>query len=317
MRILLVKTSSMGDVIHNLPVVSDIVTRFPDAKIDWVVEESFIDIPVLHPGVSAVIPVAWRRWRKSLFSSKTWAEIRAFRRALSAENYDYVIDTQGLVKSAIITQLAHGQRCGFDAASAREGWSALVYQHKYTVPKALHAVQRNRALVAQALHIETSDGLNYGLNVSDNRQSSASSAVLLTATSRDDKLWPETDWIALGQHLATRGLQCLLPGGNALEIARATRLAQSIPNALALPAQGLSTLAKTISSAAVVVGVDTGLVHLAAALGRPTLAIYCASDPALTGVLAATPFNNLGERAKAPTVAEVIAATENLLAVAR
>ena len=316
MRILLVKTSSMGDVIHNLPVVSDIVARFPDAKIDWVVEENFADIPALHPGVRTVIPVAWRRWRKSLFSSKTWIEIAAFKRALSAENYDYIIDTQGLVKSAIITQLAHGQRCGFDAASARERWSALVYQQKYAVPTAQHAVKRNRALVAQVLRVETSGRLNYGLNVSHAMQAGASSAVLLTATSRDDKLWPETDWTALGQHLAKQGLQCLLPGGNVLELARATRLAQSIPNAIALPAQGLSALAKTISSAAVVVGVDTGLVHLAAALGRPTLAIYCASDPALTGVLAATPFSNLGEKAKAPTVAEVIAATDNLLAVA-
>ena len=317
MRILLVKTSSMGDVIHNLPVVSDIVAGFPDAKIDWVVEENFVDIPSLHPGVCAVIPVAWRRWRKSLFSSKTWTEIAAFRRALSTENYDYIIDTQGLIKSAMITRLAHGQRYGFDAASARESWSAIAYRHKYAVSTTLHAVQRNRELVAQVMRITTPGALNYGLIVSPDKQLSAASAVLLTATSRDDKLWPETDWIALGQHLAKRGLLCLLPGGNALELARAARLAESIPNASAMAAQGLSALAKTISSATVVVGVDTGLVHLAAALGRPTVAIYCASDPALTGVLATTPFANLGAKGKAPTVAEVIVATDDLLAEAR
>jgi heptosyltransferase-1 len=317
MRILLIKTSSMGDVIHNLPVVSDIVARFPDAQIDWVVEENFTDIPRLHPRVHRVIPVALRRWRKALYAGATWSEIHQFRLALRQENYDYVIDTQGLLKSALITFAAVGIRCGYDAKSAREGLAALAYDRHFAVPTALHAVERNRALVAQVLGTVEKVPLNYGIALASIPDETHPAAVLLTASSRDDKLWPEALWVALGCHLSGRGIICQLPGGSVIERERATRLAAQIPNAIALPAQGLMALAQVLSGAQIVIGVDTGLVHLAAALSRPTVAIYCASDPTLTGVLATSPFVNLGSSAKAPSLSETIAATERLLDMPR
>ena len=316
MRILLIKTSSMGDVIHNLPVVSDIVTRYPDAQIDWVVEENFAEIPRLHRRVQRVIPVALRRWRKALFAGGTWSEIGEFHRALRRENYDFVIDTQGLLKSALITFATRGRRCGYTAASARESLATVAYDQRFAVATTLHAVERNRALVAQVLGGAVDKPLNYDIASPSVADETRATAVLLTATSRDDKLWPEECWIALGCHLNARGLICQLPGGSAIERERATRLAQQIPNAIALPAQDLTALAQVLSSAEIVVGVDTGLVHLAAALGRPTLAIYCASEPKLTGVLAATPFVNLGSSSHAPSAIEVIAATDGLLGVA-
>ena len=320
MRILLIKTSSLGDVVHNLPVVTDLRRRYPEAKIDWVVEEGLAGIPGLHPGVARVIPVALRRWRKSLLTAASWQEMWAFRATLQRDSYELVIDTQGLLKSALITRMARGKRCGYSSRSAREPLAALFYDARFDVPQDIHAVVRNRRLAALAAGYTESPTPDYGLAVTCPRsgipgtQSAPSaavdkpSAVLLTATSRDDKLWPEESWIELGRALHGRGFSCLLPAGSATERRRAERLAQASPGALALPPLGLPDLAGYLAAARIVIGVDTGLVHLAAALGRPTLALFCASDPARTGVLATTPAINLGRRGQPPGVDDVLGA---------
>ena len=313
MRILLIKTSSLGDVVHNLPVVTDLRTRFPDAAIDWVMEEAFVDIANLHPGVRRVIPVALRRWRKSLVTPATWQEMRAFRATLRTENYDLVIDTQGLLKSALITRMAQGKSCGYAAGSAREPLAALFYDATFDVPQNLHAVERNRRLAALAAGYSTSPAPEYGLVAPPSPPVGGPSAVLLTATSRDDKLWPEERWIATGRALHEQGLTCLLPAGSAAERRRAAQLAQLIPGAIALPPLSLRELAGQLAAARIVIGVDTGLVHLAAALGRPTLGLFCASDPALTGILATTPAINLGAHGQPPSVHDVLAAALPLL----
>ena len=324
MRILLVKTSSLGDVIHNLPVVSDVRKVFPHAQIDWLVEESFAEIPMLHPGVRAVIPVALRRWRKSLLKADTWHEMREFYAALRRESYDVVIDTQGLLKSALLTRLARGRRAGYAVASAREPVAALFYNATFTVANDQHAVQRNRKLAAAALGYVLSDvsAPDYGLAISAMPTVSTvpatpiacNTVLLLTATSRADKLWSEAHWQALGCAFAARGLTCLLPSGNRVESGRAIRLAQVIPDAVALPPLSLRELASYCAAAQLVVGVDTGLVHLAAAVGRPTLALFCASNPALTGVLTgegcANPAINLGMQGAPPSAADVWAAAQ-------
>jgi heptosyltransferase-1 len=313
MRILLVKTSSLGDVIHNLPVVTDLRAHFPDAAIDWVVEEGFADIAQLHPGVRRVIPVALRRWRKSLLTADTWREMRAFRTTLRAENYDRVIDTQGLLKSALITRMAHGQRCGYTAASAREPLASRFYDATFEVSMNQHAVKRNRRLAALAGSYTESPTPDYGIAASPAPTFRDAEAILLTATSRDEKLWAEDSWIAVGSALHERGLTCLLPAGSATERERATRIAQAIPGAVALPPLSLPELAAQLADARIVIGVDTGLVHLAAALGRPTLAVFCATDPALYGVVASTPVVNLGSRGLPPSVEHVLAAALPLL----
>jgi heptosyltransferase-1 len=308
MRILLIKTSSLGDVIHNLPVVTDLRARFTEAAIDWVVEEAFTDLVRLHPGVRRVLPVAIRRWRGSPFATATWTELRAFRAALRLESYDLVLDTQGLLKSALITRMACGRRCGYAAASAREPVAARFYDAGFEVPKNLHAVERNRRLAALAGDYPMARAPDYGIALEQAPDNRIPCAVLLTATSRDDKLWPEERWIALGRALHAKGLACLLPSGSPAERERALRLAAAIPAAVALPPLGLNALAHQLAAARIVVGVDTGLAHLAAALGRPTVALFCASDPALTGVLAATPAINLGARGRPPALDAVLAA---------
>ena len=314
--ILFVKTSSLGDVVHNGPAVSDARRAEPGASIDWVVEESFADIARLHRSVRCVIPVAVRRWRTRLYDPRTWRELAAFRRALCAEAYDRVIDTQGLVKSALITASARGEKHGFDAGSAREPLAARFYDVRHAVPTALHAVERNRALACASLDAVPAGGAEYGLGVDPSAApSTAFSAaqpyvVLLTMTSRPDKLWPEERWRELAAWLGARGLGCVLPWGSAAERARCARIAEGHPRAEVPERMSLVRLAATLARARAVAGVDTGLTHLAAAVGAPVAGIFCGSDPALTGLYGAARICNLGAAGKPPLAEGVRAALE-------
>ena len=316
MHILLVKTSSLGDVIHNLPVVSDLCRSFPDARIDWCVEEAFADIPRLHPEVEKVIPVAIRRWRKSLASPATWREIGEFRRQIGGTSYDAVLDTQGLIKSALIARQARGRRYGYAAEVAREPLAARFYDETFVIPPNAHAVERNRWLSAAAFDYPVDLPLSYGISAPDISLpwlASERHVVLLTATSRDDKLWDEAHWIALASHLSKRGLTPVLPSGNAVERQRAERIAAAVPGAVVAPPLNLRELSRLIGGAALAVGVDTGLVHLAAALGVPTIALYITTNPSLTGVYGSGFVRNLGAPGRAPSVADVLSVAEQAL----
>ena len=277
MRILLVKTSSLGDVVHNLPVASDIQTHIPEARIEWAVEESFADIPRLHPAVATVVPVAPRRWRKSLLHAATRREIGALRAQLRQAAYDFVIDTQGLLKSALIARLAPGCRVGLDWTSSREPLR-LLYDRTYRVPWGQHAVQRNRQLAALALGYDagtrgrlrnTSAGAVSRTAVGCASCEAKPYAVLLHATSAADKLWPEHQWVKLGDHLHHCGLLSVLPWGSESERLRSEHIASLLKLAYVPPRLDLKAIAWLLGNAQVAFGVDTGLSHLAAALGTP------------------------------------------------
>ncbi len=317
-RILLVKTSSLGDVLHNLPVVSDIVRRYPNAQIDWVVEESFAALPRLHPAVRLVIPVAVRRWRRTLLSAGIWKEIAAFRATLAARQYDFAIDTQGLLKSAVLMRTAHGLRCGFDSDSAREPLAASLYQRTFAVAAGQHAVERNRQLAAQALGYGLDEPADYGILSPQMARPDwlmeGGYAVLLHATSRDDKLWDEPNWIALAHELHAQKICSVLPWGSEKERERSLRLAAEMPGAIVPPRLSLDEAAALLGGARAVVGVDTGLAHLAAALAVPTVGIYTATDPVLTGLYAGRHLVNLGKIDRAPDVAAVISALQGMAA---
>ncbi|HEX5066526.1 MAG TPA: lipopolysaccharide heptosyltransferase I [Myxococcota bacterium] len=306
-RILFVKTSSLGDVVHHCPAVTDAARHFPGAVIDWVVEEAFAAIPPMHPAVRRALPVALRRWRRSLWSPASWSEMRRFRRQLGGERYDAVIDTQSLVKSALIASAAEGVRHGLDRASAREPLAARFYDVAHAVPKGQHAVERNRQLVAAALGYAVEGAPDYGLKKSP-AHGSGEHAVFLTMTSRADKLWPEERWIALGRAL---GRRVVLPWGSDGERERATRIRDALGSDATVPARmTLAELAALFAGAHCVVGTDTGLTHLAAAMGARTVGLYGGSDPALTGLYGAPSAVNLGAPGRMPAVAEV---TEALL----
>lgn len=314
-RILLIKTSSLGDVVHNLPVVSDLAAAHPGAAIDWVVEESFAAIPRLHPGVARVWPVAVRRWRRTWWTRQAWSEIGAFRRELQAQTYDAVIDTQGLLKSAWIAATARGPRHGMDRVSAREplGW---FYDRTYRVPWGQHAVERNRSLAAQALGYRQEDPPQYGIVATPqafNCLPSSPYAVLLHATSAPRKQWPETHWVDLGRVLAAGSVISVLPWGDAAERERSVRLAAQIPQAVVPERFELHAMASLLAGARVVAGTDTGLTHLAGALGVPVVGIYCATDPAATGLYGCARTVNLGGIDAAPPVDQVVAAVRGIM----
>jgi heptosyltransferase I len=317
-RILLVKTSSLGDVVHNLPVASDIRVALPGAEIDWVVEESLAAIPCLHPAVSRVLPVSVRRWRSGLLNGAVRAEVGAFVRELKSRPYDAVIDTQGLLKSAWIAWLARGVRHGLDFASAREPLAPF-YDHLHSVPWTMHAVERNRALAARALGYAVPVTLDYGIHAAAAQfvwLPKRPYVVLVHATSARAKLWPVERWVDLGARLAERGLACILLWGSTAERERAEEIARPLPGAVVAPSLSLAEAAGVITGAAFVVGVDTGLAHLAVALAIPTVGLYCATDPAATGLYGARHAINLGAAGAPPSVPDVLGALDRLAAAA-
>jgi len=306
-RILFVKTSSLGDVIHHCPAVSDAARRLPAVEIDWVVEEPFIEVAAMHRAVRRVIPVALRRWRRGLWNPAVWAEMTSFKKAISRERYDAVIDSQALLKSALICALAAGTKHGMDRASAREPLAAMFYDVKHGVPKGLHAVERNRRLTAAALGYALENSIDYGLRMENSslKGDAATYAVFLTMTSRADKLWPNARWIELGRAL---GVRVVLPWGTEAEKVRAEAVSKAMGNAAVPARMSLLELAGIFQKANAVVGVDTGLTHLAAALGARTVGIYCGSDPALTGLHGSSKAANVGAAGRPPSVSEVLQA---------
>ena len=284
MRLLVVKTSSLGDVIHALPAVTDAMHAIPGLRVDWLVEHSFAEIPRWHPAVDAVIPVAVRRWRAMPFSLRRDPIWRSFRAALHDRHYDLVLDAQGLVKSALLARFAHGPKAGFDFRSVREPLAALSYRHRYAVTRDLHAVTRLRALFAAALGYPLpATTADYGLVVAAEPPTESVPALLFFhGTTWASKHWPERYWLALAQRAVAAGYQVWLPWGNDDEKARAERLASAADAIKVLPRSSLTELAIKLQQVHAVVAVDTGLGHLAAALGVPSVSLYGATNPALT-----------------------------------
>lgn len=287
MRVLIVKTSSMGDVIHTLPALTDASRVFPSIQFDWVVEEGFSIIPSWHPFVDKVIPVAIRRWRKKLFSKTTLNEWKQFRVNLQKTHYDIIIDAQGLIKSAFLTANACGkQRAGLNRQSARESLSSLFYQKKYSVDKKQHAITRVRELFAKALHYPVPTTIaDYGIdrNKFVSLDQKPNYLVFLHGTTWSTKHWPEQYWIELTKIANQAGQTIKLFWGNEEEHQRANRIASACEKVEVLPRLDLTGIAKVLSGANAVVAVDTGLGHLAAAFDIPTISIYGPTDPVLTG----------------------------------
>ncbi|GAB3105375.1 lipopolysaccharide heptosyltransferase RfaC [Aestuariicella hydrocarbonica] len=286
MRVLIVKTSSMGDVIHTLPALTDAKQAFPNIEFDWVVEDSFAEIPGWHPAVNTVIPVSIRRWRKEIFKTIGSVEWKQFRTQLRKHHYDLVIDAQGLLKSAWVARLAKAPTAGYDKHSVREKLAALAYQHQYDVPTDMHAVERIRHLFALALSYPKPETKGrYGI---DKRRfcsatQESSNVVFLHGTTRHDKHYPEDYWKQLAETLTAQGVRVRLPWGNKDEKRRAYRIAEGNPMIQVLPKLNLNGVAGVLAQATAVVAVDTGLGHLSAALDIPTVSLYGPTSPALIG----------------------------------
>ena len=312
-NILFIKTSSLGDVVHHMPAVTDARKAHPDATFSWLVEEAFAPLVRLHPAIDTVIPVASRRWRKSLYAPATIAEIRASFRDIRAQRYDEIVDTQGLLRTAILARAARGVRHGYDASSVREPLASLFYDVRHRVERDTHAVERNRILSGLALGYAPDEAPDFGLDRARiGKDSTSRYGLLLHATARREKQWPDADWIAFAKLFAQR-LELLLPWGTEAERARSEYIAAAVPGARVPDRAPLDQVAKLIAGAQFVVGVDTGLLHLAAALGVPVVAIFAGSKPALTGPMGRGRLSILGDDGKPPSVDAVVEAVESIV----
>nr|WP_302056048.1 lipopolysaccharide heptosyltransferase I [Pseudomonas sp. SBB6] len=299
---MLIKTSSLGDVIHALPALTDAARAIPGIRFDWVVEEGFAEIPSWHPAVDKIIPVAIRRWRKSLWQTFKSGEWRQFKQRLRESKYDLVIDAQGLVKSAWLTRYVKAPVAGMDRYSAREGLSSRFYDRRLSVERGQHAVERVRQLFALALGYNLPAGLgDYGLDLNRLQLPPAAPfVVFLHGTTWATKHWPEAYWRQLAERLGQQGLQVRLPWGNAAEQARAERIAKGLSNCQVLPKLNLVGVARVLAAAKACIAVDTGLGHLAAALDVPTLSLFGPTNPGLTGAYGKSQVHIASDFACAP-----------------
>jgi len=295
---LIVKTSSLGDIVHMLPALTDAAKKIPDATFDWVTESGFSEIPAWHPNVDKVIQNSFRRWRKQLFKKDTWAEYNAFKKELKQTPYEKAIDSQGLVKSAVIARMSQGEPWGYDKHSIRDPFASRLYQHTVSVPYKEHAVTRNRLMLANSMGYSIDDlPLDYGIagnsgfknaleKLSHEMDIPDKFIMALHGTSRKAKEWPVKNWEKYIQEVGAVGYSVLFPWGNDEELARANYLSEKYEKAIALPKSSLTTLSGLIEKSSAVIGMDTGLMHIAAALDKKGIGIYPVTEPKLSGALA-------------------------------
>jgi heptosyltransferase I len=328
-KILLVKLSSLGDVLHNLPIVWDLRSRLPNAQIDWVVEEGYVYLlqPLLtregFRGIDRIIPFGLRRWRKSLLSADSWNQFFAFKKDLQQVSYDVIIETQGILKSALVCALANKSPnaviAGLANATDHSGYEPLArnfYNQSVQVSAQCHAVDRSRWVMCSAIDqplITREESPQFYPREFTKTISKAAVVGLHSpyvlffhSTAREAKRWSNENWIALGRALSSRGFQVILPWGSSSEKAISELLAAQIPGSLVPPAFSIEQAFSVINDAALTVGVDTGLTHLAAVLNKPTVEIYCDSPRWKTEGYWSEKICNIGDRQYPPGVQEVL-----------
>jgi heptosyltransferase-1 len=312
-EILFIKTSSMGDVLHHMPAVTEAKRHFPAARITWVVDEMYAPLAALHPAVDEIITIAQRRWRKQLFAARSWREFREALRKLRARSYDKIIDTQGLVRTGLMGRLARGEHHGYDRDSIREPFAARFYEVNHKVGWDLHVIARNRTLTARALGYQVEGAPDYGFDRAKIQPSqSGNYAIIFHATAKAKKEWPEDRWIEVGRELAKRGLEVVLPWGNDAERARSERIASQVPGARVPARVPIFDVARLIAGARIVCGVDTGFLHIAAALGVPVVAVFTITKSHTASPIGPGPVEMIGATNGLPETRDVIAAIDRV-----
>lgn len=321
-KLLLIKTSSMGDLIHTFPALTDLSRNCQgEYEITWVVEESFVDIAKMHPMTKEVIVFGSRRWKKNIFKRETWQEFNTFKKQLRSEKWDLIVDCQGLFKSAMITKLAAQKgkipTYSYSKASIRDPFAARFYDHGYSVEKGLTAIERNRQLFGKIFNYTPAPLADFGIqhwNEISELTPEHPFAALIHGTSAENKEWPEEKWVAIGHWLSEKGLISILFWGNAREHERAIRIAEQIPNAIVMPRVSIQEAGLILSKASLIIAVDTGFAHLANTQDRPVIGLFLGSHANYAGVIP-TEQNphavNLGGKGENPDVSEVIQTIES------
>jgi heptosyltransferase I len=310
--ILFIKTSSLGDLIHHMPAVTEARQRRPDAHLAWVVEEAYAPLVRLHPNVDEIITVAWRRWRWSLYSPRTLAEIAVSIGVLRARRYEAIIDTQGLIRSAALGRLAHGVRHGYDRNSIREPLASPLYDVRHRIGRDVHVIERNRRLTAEALGYELKGPPDYGLTRGRTAAAGARYGMLIHGTARLSKEWAFENWAALAAAIERNGFDQILLSGTSSETARSERIAAPLSRVRVKEPQTILQIADLIAGATFVVGLDSGFTHIAAALGTPLVAIFTDTDSVQAAPVGPGPIEVVGARGRPPSVDTVVRAVERV-----
>jgi heptosyltransferase I len=312
-RILVVKVTSLGDVIQAQSVVSDLQTAFPGVEIDWAVDEAFADILRWNKGISRVLCAPLRQFKRSR-SMKDFLAICRSIKDLRRERYDAVFDLHGVYKSAIISFLARAKRrYGYAKVNLGENGAAFAYSHRFAPRHDANAWEGMRRALSDTLGYSLAPVGSIVMSVPDSDSApdfgeGAPYALLFHATSKAEKKWPQANWIAVAQSLIAEGLTPLLPWGSDIERQEAEAIAQGVPGARVLPKLSITEIAQCIQRAALVIGTDTGLVHLASALRRPTVMIFSATSRPLFGIDVPGLCVSIGDNGKPPSVGEALSA---------
>ncbi len=314
-RILIVRTSSLGDIIQAFPAISDIAKHLPGSKIDWVVEENFLEIPRWHSKVNAVLSIAHRRWRNSWWSNQVRMERCALANYFQEHPYDFVLDMQGLLKSAWLTNQAIGERHGLNWKSAREPIASFFYDKRHRVEFWKPAVTRHRLLASMALGYQYSGPADFGLGnvIVEKEKEEKMYIVLMPSSSRRRKFWVKESWLAVVRYLNFSGYQLILLAGNEQEKRYAECITLGISNSKILTKVNFSAIKNLILGARFMIGLDTGLTHLSAALGLPTLGIYCRSSSIRTGLVGRNFTASLGNQDSPPSLESVISTVKKMI----
>ena len=287
-RVLIIKLTSMGDLMHALPAINDAVKQFPEIEFDWVVDASFAEVCHWHPAVKHTIHTAHRRWKKQKWQSWQNGELKTFYRELNEGDYDLIIDLQGNIKSAVVAYLRRGAVHGYDKKSCRESIASMAYQYPHPVSRELHAVTRQRQLMASALQYPVpEDEPDYGVDLSHfplpDINLPERFCVFVHIASHEKKMWPVEAWQSLAQKVTALDYPVLLPCGSDAEFERAKAIAAASSQAIALSKMSLNEVAAIIARATACVCSDTGLAHMAAVAGTPAITLYALTDIKLIG----------------------------------
>ena len=311
-KILLVRTSSMGDIIHTFPAAVDVKKAFPDAQLHWLVEESLTDVCSLCPEIDALRITAFHRWRKTPFSKEVRKEVRNLQEQLRSESYDAVVDTQGIVRSAWAATWAGVPVCGYSWKTAREPLASLFYKKTFSMPETLGAVRRYRKMLATSLGYTIDESHpKFGIcppRLPDIELPERFAAFFVNTSLNRPKHWQEDRWKAVVSGLASQGLDSVLFWGNGVEKERVERIASVSERAHVLPRMSIPEIAAVVSRAKIGIGLDTGLMHLAAAVGIPCVAIWVNTDPGKVALVGEADCATLGHIGADVTVEEVLSA---------